>query len=242
MIPSAFVASFLASALFVSQTEAATLNGLLKASGHFAKGTAGRRDTGWGGRAVDVDSRGLHDSRDGCPIGWAECSYTTCYPLDGAACCSDGNFCEAGYYCDSGGCCPRGHFCSGGAPPPSTIGGFTTTSKRRFTSVTAGRTTTTTSFEEFPTESSTSTFVGYTPPDQSTVFGTETGDSTPRPTGTGTGTGIGKTFASDPASGSSPTALSGINGAGNGATATVSRNVQTGMGVAAVVAVLMCIA
>ncbi|KAI0706005.1 hypothetical protein C8T65DRAFT_234037 [Cerioporus squamosus] len=144
MVPSALVASLLASALLVSPIEAATINGLFKPSGHFAKGTA-RRDTGWGGRAVDIESRD-----DGCPIGWAECSYFTCYPLDGSVCCSDGNFCDPGYYCDGGGCCREGRICSGGAPPPSTIGGFTTTSTRRFTSATAGHTTTSTSFDEFP--------------------------------------------------------------------------------------------
>ena len=34
---------------------------------------------------------GTHDfavADDGCPIGYAECSATTCYPLDGSECCS----------------------------------------------------------------------------------------------------------------------------------------------------------
>ncbi|KAI0751986.1 hypothetical protein C8Q74DRAFT_1222393 [Fomes fomentarius] len=39
------------------------------------------------------------DDNDGCPSGWAECSLTTCYPLDGSQCCLDGNYCDAGYVC-----------------------------------------------------------------------------------------------------------------------------------------------
>ena len=27
-------------------------------------------------------------TEDGCPVGWIECSFTTCYPLDGSQCCS----------------------------------------------------------------------------------------------------------------------------------------------------------
>ncbi|KAI0641006.1 hypothetical protein C8Q79DRAFT_930289 [Trametes meyenii] len=64
---------------------------------------------------------------NGCPTGWAPCSATTCYPLDGSECCSDGNFCPAGNVCQSGGCCPFGEICDGSAGPPITIGGDPTT-------------------------------------------------------------------------------------------------------------------
>ncbi|KAI0669001.1 hypothetical protein C8Q78DRAFT_993118 [Trametes maxima] len=60
---------------------------------------------------------------NGCPTGWAPCSATTCYPLDGSECCSDGTFCTAGTVCQSGGCCPFGEICEGSAGPPITIGG-----------------------------------------------------------------------------------------------------------------------
>ncbi|RPD52598.1 hypothetical protein L227DRAFT_568504 [Lentinus tigrinus ALCF2SS1-6] len=232
MVLSTFVASLLASLLISQAAEAATLTGLLKAPGHLAKGSA-RRDTGWGDRAVDLESRD-----DGCPFGWAECSYFTCYPLDGSVCCSDGNFCDPGYYCDGGGCCLLGHLCSGSAPPASTIE-FTTTSTRRFTSTTVR--TTSTSFDTFSTTTTardTSTFITFTPPSQSTEFGTVT-DLTSLPTGTGGQTGT--TQSSATSEGSNPTGLGSL-GSGNGAAPTVPRDVHTGMWVALLLAVVMCLA
>ncbi|KAI0351268.1 hypothetical protein OH77DRAFT_967250 [Trametes cingulata] len=87
-------------------------------------------------------STNLAARANGCPSGWAPCSSTTCYPLDGSECCSgtsmnncgsllllmsrdisDGNFCPSGFECQSGGCCPFGKICSGSAGPPITIGG-----------------------------------------------------------------------------------------------------------------------
>ncbi|KAI0334253.1 hypothetical protein GY45DRAFT_1318733 [Cubamyces sp. BRFM 1775] len=65
---------------------------------------------------------------DGCPVGWDPCSATTCYPLDGSECCSDGNFCPLGYVCQDGGCCPFGETCVGSAGDPITIGGDEPTS------------------------------------------------------------------------------------------------------------------
>ncbi|TBU41229.1 hypothetical protein BD309DRAFT_965703 [Dichomitus squalens] len=41
-------------------------------------------------------SKGLHRQ---CPLGWAPCSSTACYPLNGAQCCSNGKFCSAGSVC-----------------------------------------------------------------------------------------------------------------------------------------------
>ena len=41
--------------------------------------------------------RGKNDESDGCPVGWASCSATTCFPLDGSVCCADGEYCDAGW-------------------------------------------------------------------------------------------------------------------------------------------------
>ncbi|KAI1795433.1 hypothetical protein LXA43DRAFT_1058567 [Ganoderma leucocontextum] len=122
------LAFFLTAAALLSQTEAAA-----PPAGNFCSSL-------WLPKGAIVNGThvlGAHDTSDGCPVGWVECSTYTCYPLDGSTCCSDGNFCEAGYYCDSGGCCENGQICGGPAPPPSTIinGGT-------FTSITTARATT----------------------------------------------------------------------------------------------------
>ena len=39
-------------------------------------------------RHLQLAARGANDDSDGCPIGYASCSETTCYPLDGSTCCS----------------------------------------------------------------------------------------------------------------------------------------------------------
>ncbi|KAI0655689.1 hypothetical protein C8Q70DRAFT_1057238 [Cubamyces menziesii] len=103
---------------------------------------------------------------DGCPVGWDPCSATTCYPLDGSECCSDGNFCPAGYLCQDGGCCPFGEICEGSTGDPITIGGDEPT----FTS------THTTSYR---TTSTISTLVTFT----STSSFEEIDSTTPQPSG-----------------------------------------------------------
>ena len=43
-------------------------------------------------RHLQLVARGANDDSDGCPIGYASCSETTCYPLDGSTCCSGASF------------------------------------------------------------------------------------------------------------------------------------------------------
>lgn len=79
------VTVFLGSTILVSLTEAAAApppSGLLDASKWFAKaaGAAGSVNN-----TYDYGTRDTSD--DGCPLGWAECSVDTCYPLDGSTCC-----------------------------------------------------------------------------------------------------------------------------------------------------------
>lgn len=159
------LAFFLAAAALLSLTEAAAPPaGDFCASQWFPKGATGVNGT---------HVLGVHDTSDGCPVGWVECSAYTCYPLDGSTCCSDGNFCQPGYYCDSGGCCPNGKVCDGAAPPPSTINGgtFTSGTARATTPVTTPVTTPPrTSTVAIPASSSPS--VGFSAPVQSTDFGT----------------------------------------------------------------------
>ncbi|PIL26187.1 hypothetical protein GSI_11942 [Ganoderma sinense ZZ0214-1] len=169
------LAFFLAAAALLSQTEAAA-----PPAGDFCSSL-------WLPKGAIVNGThvlGVHDTSDGCPVGWVECSAYTCYPLDGSTCCSDGNFCPPGYYCDSGGCCPNGKVCGGAAPPPSTINGGTFTTTSTFvatTPVTTPRTSTafvTTPSATFstavvpPPVSTGGVSVGFSTPLQTTEFGT----------------------------------------------------------------------
>ena len=73
------LAFFLAAAVLLSRTQAAA-----PPAGDFCSSQWFPKDAIVNGTHV----LGVHDTSDGCPVGWVECSATTCYPLDGSTCCS----------------------------------------------------------------------------------------------------------------------------------------------------------
>ncbi|OSD03818.1 hypothetical protein PYCCODRAFT_1476751 [Trametes coccinea BRFM310] len=158
---------------------------------------------------------------DGCPIGWAPCSLTTCYPLDGAECCSDGNFCPAGYLCQDGGCCPSGEICVGSSGPPITIGGGDNPTETGTSIPTTTRHTTTTTTRHTFTATSTSTTITFNVTTGTDIFTSTTTPATTHTATTVMGAGLTTTsstpFASvesEPTAGASGTPLSGaVNGA-----------------------------
>ncbi|KAI0742487.1 hypothetical protein C8Q80DRAFT_909931 [Daedaleopsis nitida] len=185
-------------------------------------------------------------TEDGCPVGWAECSSISCYPLDGAQCCADGNYCPTGYYCDGDGCCPKGKVCTGAAPPPSTVHVTATTSSvarpttpaSASTSTSTSRATSFSSGHASASEAPTTTSVGFSLPGQSTEFGTVTtiptmnGGTT---SGSGSSTDVDSPSETDTGRGSAATtpAASNVNGA--------TREGGVRFGAAVAVAVAMCL-
>ncbi|KAH9886965.1 hypothetical protein C8Q73DRAFT_795000 [Cubamyces lactineus] len=171
---------------------------------------------------------------DGCPAGWDPCSATTCYPLDGAECCSDGNFCPAGYVCQDGGCCPWGEICVGSAGDPITIGGDEPTSTHHTSTVSH-----TTSHRA---TSATSTVVTFTP----TSSLEENDSTTPQPSGdewdsfpaTSATSTTSQGTVSDLGSGVFPTPTSILGNAPDGA-ASIARHVGAVTVLAGALAVLM---
>ncbi|EJF55911.1 hypothetical protein DICSQDRAFT_184098 [Dichomitus squalens LYAD-421 SS1] len=168
---SRFHACLLGTIALLPQTEAAVFaRGKLSASLWVPQGTL----------VNDTRVFGVHDTSDGCPVGWVPCSASTCYPLDGSTCCSNGNFCEFGSYCDGGGCCLDGEICGGSAPPPSTINVPTATTPR--TTATTPRTTTTATIATTFKAPTTSVSVGFSTSDQITELGSVSLPTVAKPT------------------------------------------------------------
>ncbi len=81
-----FIAFFLGSAAILSAEAASPPSDILDAAQLYLKpGTSGRDDVPILNNTYDRSRTG---TEDGCPVGWGECSYYTCYPLDGSKCCS----------------------------------------------------------------------------------------------------------------------------------------------------------
>ncbi|TBU24891.1 hypothetical protein BD311DRAFT_765738 [Dichomitus squalens] len=225
-----FVACLLGTAALLPQTEAAIFaRGKLSASLWVPQGTL----------VNDTRVLGVHDPSDGCPVGWVPCSASTCYPLDGSTCCSNGNFCEFGSYCDGGGCCLDGEICDGSAPPPSTINVPTATTPR--TTATTHRTTATAPIATTFRASTTSVSVGFSKSDQSTEFGSVSLPTIASPTEqTTVSTRPATVSAADSTTNLNPDASAGVS-LGNDATA-VSMSTGASVWLAGLVVVAMFLA
>ncbi|KAI0371009.1 hypothetical protein BV20DRAFT_232799 [Pilatotrama ljubarskyi] len=187
-------------------------------------------------------SANLAARANGCPGGWAPCSATTCYPLDGSECCSDGNFCPSGFECQSGGCCPFGEICSGSAGPPITIGGGDEPTDTFIPPPTTRTTQRTTSTHPTTTHTPTSTLVTFNDPsdtdfDFDTTFTSFTARVT-QPTGAMAGT-----TDDEPVGTSAPQTTAGFPALGGvGAAGSTATNLWAGAVLSGLLAVLMSIA